>query len=72
MIEIHLTKTCIQETIRQYRIVRGYSQEYVAHQLDISQKAYSKIERGETKLTIDRLLKLSRIMEIPRAALYPD
>jgi transcriptional regulator with XRE-family HTH domain len=60
--------TCIRTTIRQYRMLRGYSQEYVAFHLDISQKAYSKLERGETRLTVDRLLKLCEIMGIEMAS----
>jgi transcriptional regulator with XRE-family HTH domain len=49
--------------IRLIRIHLGYSQEYVALQLGISQRAYSKIETGKTKLTVVRLEQISRILE---------
>ena len=51
--------------IRDYRKNKGYSHEYMAHQLNISQVAYSKIEKNETKLSVDRLFKISEILETP-------
>jgi DNA-binding XRE family transcriptional regulator len=35
----------ILETIEKIRKDKGYSHEYMAHMLDISQAAYTKIER---------------------------
>ena len=49
--------------IREIRKDRGYSHEYMAHLLDISQVAYSKIEKNETKLTVERLFKIAEILE---------
>ena len=49
--------------IRDIRKDRGYSHEYMAHLLDISQVAYSKIEKNETKLTVERLFKIAEILE---------
>jgi transcriptional regulator with XRE-family HTH domain len=49
--------------IRDIRKDKGYSHEYMAHLLDISQVAYSKIEKNETKLTVDRLFKIAEILE---------
>lgn len=37
----------------------------MAHELNISQVAYSKIEKNETKLSVDRLFKISEILETP-------
>lgn len=48
--------------IRKIRERNNLTQEYVADQLDISQNAYSKIENDQTQLTIDRLLKLIKIL----------
>ena len=50
------------EIIRKLREVRGYKQEYLATKLGITVKAYSKLECGETKLTIDRLREVTRIL----------
>jgi transcriptional regulator with XRE-family HTH domain len=49
--------------IRDIRKDKGYSHEYMAHLLDISQVAYSKIEKNETKLTVERLFKIAEILE---------
>ena len=49
--------------IREIRKDRGYSHEYMAHLLDINQVAYSKIEKNETKLTVERLFKIAEILE---------
>ncbi len=55
----------VLEKIREVRKQKGYSHEYIAHELDISQVAYSKLEKNETKLTVERLYKLAEILETP-------
>ena len=35
----------------------------MAHKLDISQVAYSKLEKNETKLNVERLFKIAEILE---------
>ncbi|WP_346984096.1 helix-turn-helix transcriptional regulator [Chryseobacterium sp. POE27] len=37
----------------------------MAHDLDLSASAYRKIETGETKLTVERLVDISKILETP-------
>lgn len=36
--------------LRTLREIKGYSQEYVANEIDISQRTYSKIENGLAKI----------------------
>lgn len=43
------------------REINNYTQEYVATILDISQNAYSLIEKGTTKITLDRIEILSEL-----------
>lgn len=50
--------------IKEVRKQKGYSHEYIAHALDISQVAYSKLEKNETKLTVERLYNLAEILEV--------
>ncbi|MGC6403408.1 MAG: helix-turn-helix transcriptional regulator [Flavobacteriaceae bacterium] len=50
--------------IKKIREFKGYSQEYVAGKLALSQRAYSKIESGETRLHWERVLNISNILEI--------
>ncbi|WP_340076153.1 helix-turn-helix transcriptional regulator [Leptobacterium sp. I13] len=55
----------VLRNIRNVRKVRGYSQEYLAFRLNISQAAYTKLERNETKLSVERLLKIAEVLETP-------
>jgi transcriptional regulator with XRE-family HTH domain len=50
--------------IKQLRELKNYTQEHMAMQLALSTRAYSKIESGETQLTINRLNEISRILGI--------
>ncbi|WP_118974868.1 helix-turn-helix domain-containing protein [Taibaiella koreensis] len=43
------------------REINNYTQEYVARVLDISQNAYSLIEKGTTKITLDRIEVLAEL-----------
>ena len=54
----------IGNNIRIVREIRGFSQEYVASNLGVSQKALSKIERGESDVTFKRLGQLCALFEI--------
>ncbi|WP_121810275.1 helix-turn-helix domain-containing protein [Mucilaginibacter kameinonensis] len=48
--------------IRTERKRLGYSQEYVALSLDLSQNAYSKIELGYTNISLVRLMEIALIL----------
>lgn len=50
--------------IKQIRELKNLTQEYIASQLAISIRAYSKIESGETQLTINRLNEISKILNV--------
>jgi len=52
------------EKIRKVRELKGYTQEYMASQLDISQRACSKLEREETKLDWSRITNIADILEL--------
>lgn len=53
----------IAANIRHKREYRNYTQEYLAAKLDISQNAYSKIELGYTKITVERLFQIADVLE---------
>ncbi|HWZ36644.1 MAG TPA: helix-turn-helix transcriptional regulator [Mucilaginibacter sp.] len=57
----------IAAIIRSKREEKNYTQEYLAYKLDISQNAYSKIELGYTKITVERLFQIAEILEINAA-----
>ena len=50
--------------IKQIRELKNYTQDYIATNLGISNRAYSKIETGETNLTIDKLNSISEVLEV--------
>ncbi|MDR3327217.1 MAG: helix-turn-helix domain-containing protein [Prevotellaceae bacterium] len=57
------------KNIKTIRTQRGISHEAMAVNLGISQTAYTKIEREETKLTVDRLQKIAEILDVKIADL---
>ena len=56
--------SAIGQKTKQVRELRNYSQDYLVQQLGISQKAYSKIELGQTNLSVERLEQIAKIMEV--------
>jgi transcriptional regulator with XRE-family HTH domain len=54
----------IASNLRDARMMRNYSQEYVAMQLKISQNAYSKMEMGRTRITVVALFKIADALEV--------
>ncbi len=50
--------------IRKKREEKGYSQDYMAIQLGISQKTYGRLENGQTKLGLERLAEIAKILEV--------
>ncbi|WP_255485152.1 helix-turn-helix domain-containing protein [Mucilaginibacter sp. X5P1] len=62
--------------IRNIRVRMNYSQTYLAAQLAISQNAYSKIELGYTKITLERLFEIAELIKhrsirvAPRKKIY--
>lgn len=54
----------ISEKIRQLRFALGYSQEFVATKLKITQQAYSNIESNPQKVSLERLYQLAEILKV--------
>lgn len=53
----------ISKNIRKYRELKGYSQEYMAHELDITQASYAKLENNSTKINVERLFTIAKVLE---------
>ena len=68
-IATHLRIKAIAANIRAKREKRNYTQEYLAYKLNISQNAYSKIELGYTKITLERLFQIAEVLDYDVAAL---
>ncbi|TSJ38915.1 helix-turn-helix transcriptional regulator [Mucilaginibacter corticis] len=58
--------------IRKRRGELGYSQEYMALKLHISQNSYSKLELGITKLTVQKFLEISELLQVLPSSLTND
>lgn len=56
----------INEKIRTIRILKSLTQENIADELNISQRAYSKMEYGETKVTDDKLNKIYSVLKVSK------
>jgi Helix-turn-helix. len=55
-------KKLIERIVRR-RNQKGFTYENMAEELDITPAAYRKIETGETKLSVERLIRISEILE---------
>lgn len=56
--------TKINERIRILREEHLFSQEQVAEKMGISPNSYGKLERGETKSTLDKLEQIANIFDV--------
>ena len=54
----------IGNKIKKVRELRNFTQEYVAQELGITQESYSRIESNKASLTIQRLDKISDILQV--------
>ncbi len=54
----------IGENIRKIRDLKGFSQEYMAAKLKMSQRQYSRIEKEETKLDLQKLEEIGKVLEV--------
>lgn len=60
----------VASKIKKIREIKGFSQDYVATKLEVTQNTYSKIERGETSLTIEKLSAICKVLEIDFNTLF--
>ena len=49
--------------IRKARLSKGYSQHYLSVQLEVSPKTYQRMEKNETKISIEKLAAIAEILE---------
>ena len=66
------TKLSISENIRLIRESQGYSQDYVAIKLEITQQAYSAIEKNPERATLSRLKEIAAILQVPIVTLLGE
>ena len=54
----------IRERIKAIRIEKGYSQDYMAQMLNISQNSYHKLEKGYTRIHLEKFIEIAKILEV--------
>jgi transcriptional regulator with XRE-family HTH domain len=54
----------ILKRIRETRKQKGYSLENMATELNISDSAYRKIENNQTKLSLEKFLQITKILDV--------
>lgn len=62
----------IENMLKEYRLKKGFTQEYVAHVLGITSKAYSKIETGVNGLDVSHIVPICDLLEIPYLNMYAE
>jgi transcriptional regulator with XRE-family HTH domain len=65
-------KTSVSENIRMTRELKGFSQDYVAKQLDVTQQAYSQMEKNPDSMTLKRLKDLCKVLDVELIALLDE
>jgi transcriptional regulator with XRE-family HTH domain len=55
----------IGDAIRSYRHRAGFTQEKLAEAVDLNPKYIGEIERGEKIISIEALLRISKVVKIP-------
>jgi transcriptional regulator with XRE-family HTH domain len=54
----------ISENIRKIRVAQGYSQEFIAKKLGVSQQTYSQLERNAEEASLRKLKELAKILNV--------
>jgi|GEM_PF-1686614 len=62
----------ITAIMRSLRESHQFSQEYVAAELGINQNTYSKLESGQTQITIKRLEQLSKVYKVELTVFFKE
>jgi transcriptional regulator with XRE-family HTH domain len=65
MLSVDEISKIVGGNIKNARLMRNYSQDYLAICLHISQNAYSKIELGKSHVSVQRALEITRILAVP-------
>lgn len=60
----------VHEKIKLLRQMWGWSQEEMAHKMEMSTNGYGSIERGETDLSLSRMQQIARVLNIDVTNLF--
>ena len=51
--------------VRLLREERGFTQQHMAELMGMSQAAYSRLESGQSEMSLYRVMKLSELLKLP-------
>lgn len=54
----------VHENLRKIRLSKGVTQLHLAKKLDITSMTYGRMEKGESKIDVERLKKLSVALDV--------
>jgi transcriptional regulator with XRE-family HTH domain len=57
-------KISISDNIRLIREAKGYSQDYIAKKMKVSQQAYSSMEKQPDNMSLKRLKDLCKVLDV--------
>lgn len=58
--------------IKKYREEKGITQDLMAHELEISQSNYGRLEKDDKRLTVPKLTKIAEILDISVSVLFGE
>lgn len=54
----------VGQSIRKIRVQKGYSQEYMAESLGITQPSYARLEKDDNRINVVRLSQIAQYLEV--------
>lgn len=67
-----MKKNIVCKRIRQLRLIRGISQGYMAEQLSLTQPSYARLEAADSRIDIERLIKITRVLKVELTDLFSE
>lgn len=65
-----MTDNYIGENIKKARIKAGYTQEKLAEKIDVSLSVISRLETGRTMVSVEKILRIARVLNAPIASIF--
>jgi transcriptional regulator with XRE-family HTH domain len=71
-IDLYNINSLIASRISDYRDKKNLTQDKISEMLHMSRTAYNQLETGKTKLTVEKLYEISRVLDVPVRYFLPD
>lgn len=62
----------IGSRIRKLREEKGFKQEFMAYELEVSQSNYGRLEKDDSRLTVPKIQKISEILNVSISVLFGE